>query len=155
GAGVAWAFSHVHAYNWHPLTTLSHMLDCEIYGVRPYGHHLTNILLHALAAMRLFLALQHLTGAMWRSAFAAALFAVHPLRVESVVWISERKDVLSGVFFAATLLAYAAYTRSHGRAGWRYGTVVVLAACGLLCKPTLVTIPLVLLLLDFWPLKRF
>lgn len=152
--GIQWAFTHVHATNWHPLTTISHMLDCQLYGLQPWGHHLTNILLHAAAAILLFLALRKLTGALWPSLFVAAVFAVHPLRVESVAWVSERKDVLSGVFFMLTLWAYARYARGNGATSFWYTTVVVLFALGLMCKPTLVTVPFVLLLLDYWPLGR-
>lgn len=148
---VAWAFTHAHARNWHPLTTLSHMLDCQLFGLNAAGHHFTNVLLHSVAAAALFIALCELTRAVWSSAFAAAVFAVHPLRAESVAWIAERKDVLSAVFFALTLLAYARYTRGATRYVW----VVVLFALGLMCKPMLVTVPIVLLLLDFWPLRRW
>ena len=153
--GIQWAFTHVHADNWHPLTTISHMLDCQLYGLQPWGHHLTNVLLHAAAAILLFLALRQLTGARWPSAFVAAVFAIHPLRVESVAWVSERKDVLSGVFFMLILWAYARYVRSNRPSSGRYTMVVVLFALGLMCKPTLVTLPFVLLLLDYWPLRRF
>jgi tetratricopeptide (TPR) repeat protein len=152
--GIKWALTHVHASNWHPLTTISHMLDCQLYGLQPWGHHLTNILLHATAAILLFLALRKLTGALWPSLLVAAVFAVHPLRVESVAWVSERKDVLSGVFFMLTLWAYARYSRGNGPPTFWYIMVVVLFALGLMCKPTLVTVPFVLLLLDYWPLCR-
>ena len=152
--GIQWAFTHVDVTNWHPLTTISHMLDCQLYGLQPWGHHLTNILLHAAAAILLFLALRELTGTLWPSLLVAAVFAVHPLRVESVAWISERKDVLSGVFFMLTLWAYARYARGNVRSSFWYMTVVVLFALGLMCKPTLVTLPFVLLLLDYWPLGR-
>jgi protein O-mannosyl-transferase len=152
--GIQWAFTHVHATNWHPLTTISHMLDCQLYGLQPWGHHLTNILLHATAAILLFLALRKLTGDLWPSLLVAAVFAVHPLRVESVAWVSERKDVLSGVFFMLTLWAYARYARGNGPRSFWYIMVVVLFALGLMCKPTLVTVPFVLLLLDYWPLDR-
>jgi tetratricopeptide (TPR) repeat protein len=151
---VQWAFTHIHAANWHPLTTISHMLDCQLYGLHPWGHHLTNILLHAAAVILLFLALWRLTTNMWASAFVAALFAIHPVRVESVAWVAERKDVLSGVFFMLTLLAYARYARSDRFSWGRYTTVLVLFALGLMCKPTLITLPFVLLLLDYWPLGR-
>src|SRR5437867_949205 len=151
---IQWAFTHVHAANWHPLTTISHMLDCQLYGLQPWGHHLTNILLHAAAAILLFLALWRLTDNIWPSAFVAALFAIHPLRVESVAWVAERKDVLSGAFFSLTLLAYVRYARSKVFSFSRYTTVLVLFALGLMCKPTLVTMPFVLLLLDYWPLRR-
>src|SRR6266498_5997802 len=150
--GIAWAFTHIHSLNWHPLTTISHMLDCQLYGLKAGWHHFTNVLLHSLAAILLFLALQQMTGAVWRSAFLAAVFAIHPLRVESVAWIAERKDVLSGVFFMLTLLAYMYYVRLPQIRG--YLLVVFLFACGLMCKPMLVTLPFVLLLLDYWPLDR-
>jgi Flp pilus assembly protein TadD len=152
--GIEWAFTHVHAGNWHPLTTISHMLDCELYGVKPWGHHLTNVFLHALTAVLLFLALRELTGALWASATVAAIFAIHPLRVESVAWIAERKDVLSGVFFMLTLWAYARYVRNGRLSVGRYTMVIIFFALGLMCKPTLVTLPFVLLLLDYWPLRR-
>jgi protein O-mannosyl-transferase len=153
--GIGWAFTHVHAANWHPLTTISHMLDCHLYGLQPWGHHLTSVLLHAAAAIFLFLALRQLTGAHWPSAFVAAVFAIHPLRVESVAWVAERKDVLSGVFFMLTLWAYARYARSNRPSSGRYMMAPVFFALGLMCKPTLVTLPFVLLLLDYWPLRRF
>jgi tetratricopeptide (TPR) repeat protein len=153
--GIWWAFTHTYSANWHSLTTISHMLDCQLYGLQPWGHHLTNVCLHTLAAILLFLALRKLTLAVWPSAFAAAIFAIHPLHVESVAWVSERKDVLSGVFFMLTLLAYASYARDEERSLKRYVTVLVLFALGLLCKPTLVTLPFVLLLLDYWPLRRW
>jgi protein O-mannosyl-transferase len=150
--GIAWAFTHIHSMNWHPLTTISHMLDCQLYGLRSGWHHFTNILLHTIAVVLLFLALTKMTGAFWRSGFAAAVFAIHPLRVESVAWIAERKDVLSGVFFMLTLLAYVHYTRLPSVR--RYLVVVFVLACGLTSKPMLVTVPFVLLLLDYWPLDR-
>src|SRR6266699_6469249 len=140
---VKWAFTHFRAGNWQPLTAIWHMLDCQLYGLQPWGHHLTNILLHAAAAILLFLALRQLTGSFWPSLLVAAVFAVHPLRVESVAWVSERKDVLSGVFFMLTLWAYARYARSDGPSLFRYLIVVVLFALGLMCKPTLVTLPFV------------
>jgi len=152
--GILWAFTHAHAGTWHPLTSLSHMLDCQVYGLNAGGHHFTNVLLHTLAVVLLFLFLQQVTGAPWRSAFVAAVFAVHPLRVESVAWIAERKDVLSGVFFMLTLLAYARYV-SGERSLLRYLLVAFFFALGLMAKPMLVTLPLVLLLLDYWPLCRF
>ncbi|HEY2567737.1 MAG TPA: tetratricopeptide repeat protein [Candidatus Udaeobacter sp.] len=151
-SGIAWAFTHVHSMNWHPLTTISHMLDCQLYGLKAGWHHFTNVLLHTLAAIFLFTALQRMTGAFWRSAFVAAVFAIHPLRVESVAWIAERKDVLSGVFFMLTLLAYVHYVRSPRTT--RYLLVAFVLACGLMSKPMLVTLPFVLLLLDYWPLDR-
>jgi len=151
--GIIHAFSGSHARNWHPLTTLSHMLDCQLWGVRAGGHHFTNIVLHTIAVVLLFLILKQMTGAIWQSAFVAALFAIHPLHVESVAWISERKDVLSAVFFMLTLGAYIRYTRSPSLG--RYLTMSILFALGLMSKPMLVTVPVVLLLLDYWPLKRF
>jgi tetratricopeptide (TPR) repeat protein len=149
---IAWAFTHVHSMNWHPLTTISHMLDCQLYGLNAGWHHFTNVLLHTLAAILLFFALLQMTGTLWRSAFVAAVFTIHPLRVESVAWIAERKDVLSGVFFMLTMLAYSYYVRAP-RVG-RYLLVVFVFACGLMSKPMLVTLPFVLLLLDYWPLDR-
>jgi len=128
------------------------MVDCQLYGLKAGWHHLTNVLLHTLAAILLFLVLQLMTGALWRSAFVSAVFAIHPLRVESVAWIAERKDVLSGVFFMLTLLAYVNYVRSPRIRG--YLTVLFLFACGLMSKPMLVTVPFVLLLLDYWPFER-
>jgi protein O-mannosyl-transferase len=150
--GIAWAFTHIHSTNWHPLTTISHMLDCQLYGLRAGWHHFTNVLLHTVVVILLFLALAKMTGAFWRSGFVAAVFAIHPLRVESVAWIAERKDVLSGVFFMLTLLAYLHYTRLPSLR--RYLVVVFVLACGLMSKPMLVTLPFVLLLLDYWPLDR-
>jgi len=151
--GIAWAFTHFGANNWHPLTWLSHMLDCQFYGLNPGGHHLTNVLLHTTTAIVLFLVLRQMTGFLWRSAFVAAVFAIHPLRVESVAWVAERKDVLSGLFFMLTLGAYVRYARRPWSPG-RYGLVLFLFAMGLMCKPMLVTLPFVLLLLDYWPLQR-
>src|SRR5205809_3499019 len=151
-SGIVWAFTHIHSMNWHPLTTISHMLDCQLYGLKAGWHHFTNVLLQSIAVMLLFVALLQMTGAFWRSAFVAAVFAIHPLRVESVAWIAERKDVLSGVFFMLTLLAYLYYVRLP-RTG-RYLVVAFVFACGLMSKPMLVTLPFVLLLLDYWPLDR-
>jgi len=151
--GAIHAFSGEHSGNWHPLTTLSHMLDCQLWGSHAGGHHFTNIVLHTIAVVLLFVVLLQMTGALWRSAFVAAVFAIHPLRVESVAWISERKDVLSAVFFMLTLGLYVRYVR-YSSVG-RYLAVVISFALGLMCKSTLVTVPLVLLLLDYWPLKRF
>jgi len=152
--GIVWAFTHSHAANWHPLTWLSHMLDVQVYGLSPGGHHLTNVLLHMATAILLFLVLRRMTGAVWRSAFVSAIFAIHPLRVESVAWIAERKDVLSGLFFVLTIGAYLRYA-GHSWSLLRYGLVVLLFALGLMCKPMLVTLPFILLLLDYWPLDRF
>jgi tetratricopeptide (TPR) repeat protein len=152
--GVKWAFTHTVAFNWHPLTMLSHMLDWQLYGSNAGGHHLTNVLLHTATVILLFFALRQMTGNLWRSALVAAVFAIHPLRAESVAWVAERKDVLSGLFFMLTLWAYARYARRPFSIG-RYLCVVVLFALGLFSKPMLVTLPFVLLLLDYWPLERF
>ncbi|MEN3367962.1 MAG: protein O-mannosyl-transferase [Verrucomicrobiota bacterium] len=150
---LKWAFTHSHARNWHPLTTLSHILDCQLFGLKAGGHHSTSVLLHTITVLLLFFALWQMTGAYWRSAFVAAIFAIHPLRVESVAWVAERKDVLSGLFFVLTLAAYIRYVRQRNIA--RYAMVVLFFALGLMSKPMLVTLPLVLLLLDYWPLGRF
>ena len=151
-AGIAWAFSHIHSENWHPLTTITHMLDCSLYGLKAGGHHFSNVLFHTIAVVLLFLALQQMTGALWKSAFVAAVFAIHPLHVESVAWVAERKDVLSGVFLMLSLLAYVHYARA--RSTWHYLIVAFVFALGLMSKPMLVTLPFVLLLLDYWPLGR-
>ena len=151
-AGVIGAFTHPHAGNWHPLTTISHMLDCQLFGLKAGGHHFTNVLLHTIAVLLLFFVLKQMTGAFWPSAFVAAVFAIHPLHVESVAWVSERKDVLSAVFFLLTLGTYVHYTRR--RSVGRYLTVALCLALGLMSKPMLVTVPFVLLLLDYWPLNR-
>ena len=151
--GIALAFTSPHARNWHPLTTISHMLDCQLYGLKAGGHHATNVVLHTVAALLLFRVLRQMTGAVWKSAIVAALFAIHPLHVESVAWVSERKDVLSAVFFLAMLNAYVHYARAPSIA--RYVVVAVLLMGGLMSKPMLVSSPLILLLLDYWPLRRF
>jgi Flp pilus assembly protein TadD len=151
-SSMAWAFTHVHSQNWHPLTSISHMLDCQLFGLRPGPHHFNNVLLHSAASALLFFALRQMTRATWPSAFVAAVFAIHPLRVESVAWIAERKDVLSGLFFMLTLLAYVRYVRAPSLA--RCIAMSILFACGLMSKPMLVTLPVVLLLLDYWPLGR-
>jgi protein O-mannosyl-transferase len=151
--GIVWAFTKSHVANWHPMTSLSHMVDCEIFGRSARGHHLTNVLLHAAATLLLFLALRRMTGLPWPSALAAALFAVHPMRAESVAWVTERKDVLSGLFFTLTLWAYARYVDRRSSFG-RYAMVMLWLALGLMSKAMLVTTPLVLLLLDYWPLRR-
>src|SRR6476659_3802236 len=151
--GIAAAFTSQHAHNWHPLTTISHMLDCQLYSLNAGGHHATNVILHTIAVLLLFHVLRQLTGAVWKSAIVAALFAIHPLHVESVAWISERKDVLSAVFFLLMLSAYNRYVRAASLA--RYLLIVVLFAAGLMSKPMLVSVPIVLLLLDYWPLGRF
>ena len=152
-SGLWWALTHTYAANWHPLTWVSHMLDFQLWGLHPGGHHFTNVLLHSVAAALLFLAFLRLTGAVWRSAFVATAFAIHPLHVESVAWIAERKDVLSGLFFCATLAAYARYA-ARPRAISSYALVLLWLWLGVMSKPTLVTTPFVLLLLDYWPLNR-
>ncbi|MGP8198393.1 MAG: tetratricopeptide repeat protein [Limisphaerales bacterium] len=150
--GALWGLTYGGMGHWHPLTWLTHMADCQMYGLWAGGHHLTNVVFHAGAAMLLFLVLRAMTGTLWRSAFVAAVFAVHPLRAESVAWIAECKDVLSGMFFMLTLWAYVNYARQPSRR--RYVAVILLYALGLLSKNMLVTLPFVLLLLDWWPLGR-
>ena len=150
--GMKYAATTVCDENWHPLTMLTHMADCQFYGTWAGGHHLTCLMLHALGVVLLFLLLRSMTGALWKSALVAALWAVHPLRVESVAWIAELKDVLSGDFFFMTLIVYVSYTRR--RTLPRYLAVMLLFALGLMSKPMLVTLPFVLLLLDYWPLHR-
>lgn len=151
--GTKWGFTHPVAANWHPLTMLAHMLDCQLFGVTPAGHHFTNVVLHSIAAVLLFLAIWWMTGRVWPSAFVTSVFAIHPLHVESVAWVAERKDVLSAVFFMLTLLAYVYYSRRPSLL--RYALIFVFTGCGLMAKPMLVTLPFLLLLLDYWPLDRF
>src|SRR5256714_1271461 len=150
--GIARAFVDVRTDNWHPLTLLSHMLDCQLFDLNAGAHHFTNVLLQTLAVLSLFLFLRSASAQFWSSAFVAALFAIHPLRVESVAWIAERKDVLSAVFFFLTLIAYSRYVVA--RSTRRYVTMSILFALGLMSKPMLVTTPVILLLLDYWPLGR-
>jgi len=152
GESIAWAFTSTDAANWHPLTWLSHMLDVQLFGLDAGKHHLTSLLLHAVNALLLFLLLFRMTGALWRSAFVAALFALHPLHVESVAWIAERKDVLSTLFWLLTLGVWLGYAKSRKSAP--YALALVLFALGLMAKPMLVTLPFTLLLLDYWPLRR-
>ena len=175
--GFRWALAYGNIGHWHPLTWLSHMLDCQLYGLQAGGHHLTNLLLHGAAAILLFLVLRQMTGFLWRSAFVAAVFAIHPLRVESVAWVAERKDVLSAFFFMLTLWAYTRYAQAVTGDKCRvtrtvetarapglsrvtchvslfYYLVLLFFALGLLSKNMLVTMPFVLLLLDYWPLNR-
>ncbi len=166
-SGVVWAFTHAIAGNWHPVTVLSHMLDCQLFGLNPWGHHLVNLILHALNAALVFWLLRQLTGATWRSLFVAVLFAVHPLRVESVAWIAERKDLLCGFFGLLSLLYYVKHVQIQDQAALKrwpmisfllskfYGLSLLFFALGLMSKPMLVTWPFVLLLLDYWPLDRF
>ncbi len=150
--GLRWAFSTGEGGNWHPLTWLSHMLDVQLFGLRAAGHHATSLVFHVANSVLLLVALDRLTHAFWRSSAVAALFALHPLHVESVAWVSERKDVLSTFFLLLVLLAYARYAERPGRG--RYAAVLVLYVMGLMSKPMLVTLPFVLVLLDFWPLGR-
>ena len=150
---VIWASTRMHAGHWHPLTWLSHMLDCELYGLNPGGHHLTNLLFHIVNTLLLFLVLKRMTGRLWMSGFIAALFALHPLHVESVAWVAERKDVLSTFFWMLTMWAYVHYVE-RPRLN-RYLLVLLCFTLGLSSKPMLVTLPFVLLLLDYWPLGRF
>ena len=150
---VVWAFHTSESSNWHPITWLSHALDCQIFGLNPAGPHFMNILLHAANAVLLFLILQSATGMAWRSLVVAALFALHPINVESVAWISERKNVLSMLFFLIALAAYGWYTRGPGLG--RYLAVTLAYALALMTKPQVITFPFALLLLDYWPLRRF
>ena len=156
---IGWAFRNFEAANWHPLTWLSHMLDCQLYGLKPWGHHLTSVLVHAVNTVLVFLVLRKMTGATWRSLAVAGLFGLHPLRAESVAWISERKDVLGGMFWMLTLWAYAGYaaqTKAHGsKYKVFYGLTLLFFGLGLMSKPMVVTLPCVLLLLDYWPLGRW
>ena len=171
--GIAWAFTSADADNWHPLTWISHMIDCQLFGLEPAGHHVVNVLFHTANALLLFLLLNRLTGAIWRSALVAALFAWHPLHVESVAWASERKDVLSAFFALLALISYARYARDKSRVQspesrvgpdqvavdcrpWTVDYIFALLffACGLMSKPMVVTLPFVMLLMDFWPLQR-
>jgi tetratricopeptide (TPR) repeat protein len=162
-SSLAWALTSGYASNWHPLTWISHMVDIELFGVErgegesilqgPGGHHLVSVLIHMANSLLLLWLLYRMTGAFWTSALTAALFALHPLRVESVAWVSERKDVLSGLFFMLTLLAYQGYAKHPSLK--RYLLVFISLALGLMAKPMLVTVPFVLLLLDLWPLRRW
>ena len=167
---VRWAFTESHSSNWHPLTWMSHMLDCQLFGLNPSGHHLMNLGFHTANVLLLFVLLRQLTGSSWRAGLVAGLFALHPLHVESVAWVAERKDVLSTCFGLLTLLSYAKHVRrvspqvsitpvansriAFGKSPW-YWAALGWFACGLMSKPMLVTWPCVLLLLDFWPLQRF
>ena len=149
---IKWAFTAGYANFWHPLTLLSHMLDWQLFGTNAGGHHLTNLIFHIANTLLLFLVLKQMTGALWQSAFVAALFALHPLHVESVAWVSERKDVLSTFFWMLTMLAYLRYVKYPNVA--RYQLTLLIFALGLMAKPMLITLPFVLLLLDYWPLDR-
>jgi protein O-mannosyl-transferase len=149
---LAWAFATTEAGNWHPLTWISHAIDCQIFHLNPAGHHYVNVLLHACNVILLFLLLQRGTGQTWRAMLVAALFAVHPINVESVAWVAERKNVLSMLFFLLAVGAYGWYVHKPG--GRRYALVVSFFVLGLMTKPMVITLPLVLLLLDYWPLRR-
>src|SRR5712692_8085899 len=149
---IVWAFRSTEASNWHPLTWLSHALDCQLFRLNPAGHHYTNVLLHAVNAVLLFLLLQQATGFTGRSLMVAALFALHPINVESVAWVSERKNLLSMLFFLLALGAYGWYARKP--AVGRYVVVALLFACALMAKPMVITLPFALLLWDYWPLRR-
>lgn len=149
---VKWAFTSYEEANWHPLTWLSHALDCQLFGLNPAGHHYVNVLLHALNAVLLFWVLVWATGAAGRSYMVAALFALHPINVESVAWVAERKNILSLLFSLLALAAYGYYAKKPSIG--RYCGVMVLFACGLMAKPMVITFPFVLLLWDYWPLKR-
>jgi protein O-mannosyl-transferase len=149
---VKWAFTSYDAANWHPLTWLSHALDCQLFGLNPVGHHYVNVLFHAANAVLLFLLLESTTGLIWPSIVVAALFALHPVNVESVAWAAERKNMLSMLFFLLTLFAYGWYVRRS--TAKRYAVVAALFALGLMAKPEIITLPFVLLLWDYWPLRR-
>jgi len=151
-AGLVWAFTTSGRANWHPLTWLSHMLDCQVFGLWAAGHHLVNVAFHLVNSVLLVVVLRRMTGRVWEAGLVAGLFALHPLHVESVAWVSERKDVLSTLFFLLTLLAYERYVRKRGVV--RYLVVFISLALGLMAKPMLVTVPFLLLLLDWWPLAR-
>ena len=159
--GLRWALTTGHAANWHPLTWLSHMLDVQLFGLAPGAHHVTSVLLHLASTLLLFGLLARMTGAPWRSAFVAALFGVHPLHVESVAWVAERKDVLSALFWMLTMWTYVAFVRatppgdSQARRRGFYVLMLAFYALGLMAKPMLVTLPFALLLVDWWPLGRF
>ena len=153
GESISWAFTTSYAANWHPLTWLSHMLDCQLFGTDAGWHHLTNLLLHVANTLLLFGVIKQMTGAIWRSALVAAAFALHPLHVESVAWIAERKDVLSTLFWMLTMVAYLGYVKRPSSG--RYLLTLLAFALGLMAKPMLVTLPFVMLLLDYWPLGRF
>jgi tetratricopeptide (TPR) repeat protein len=150
--GIVWAFTHTFASNWHPLTWISHMVDSQLFGLNPGGHHAVNLVIHITSTLLLFLVLHQMTGRLWRSAIVAGLFALHPLHVESVAWISERKDMLSTFFLLLTVWSYARYVKSRSVSA--YLQVFSFLALGLMCKPMLVTLPFLLLLLDYWPLRR-
>jgi hypothetical protein len=151
--GISWAMTTLYTTNWHPLTWLSLMIDYELYGLKAPGYHVSSLLLHILNTLLLFIVLRRMSGEIWKSGVVAALFAVHPLNIESVVWVAERKNLLSTLFWILTIMAYVRYT---DKPGWkRYSLILVFFILGLTAKPMLVTMPFVLLLLDYWPLQRF
>src|SRR5271155_5749844 len=155
-AGFKWAWHSEVARNWHPITMFTHMLDCQLFGLRPWWPHLVNLLLHAGNTVLLFYLFKRMTGAIWRSAAVAALFALHPLHVESVAWVAERKDVLSTLFWFLTIWAYLRHVeiKNYELRIMNYFLSVLFFALGLMSKPMLVTVPFTLLLLDYWPLGR-
>jgi Tfp pilus assembly protein PilF len=150
---VIWAFTNFNTANWHPLTWVSHIVDCQLFGLNPAGHHFVSVLFHILNTLLLFWILTSLTGSMWASGFVAGIFALHPLQVESVAWAAERKNVLSGFFWFLTMAVYIWYTKRPGI--WRYTAVFAIYGLSIMTKPMVVTLPFVLLLLDYWPLERF
>lgn len=150
---IRWVFSTPHYFMWHPLTTLSYVLEYQLFGLTPFWYHLTNLVLHAASALLLFWVLQRMTGAVWPSAFVAAVFALHPIQVESVAWIAERKNVLNGFFWLLTIAFYVRYVQCPGIG--RYAIVLFVFGLSAMTKPTVVTLPFALLLLDYWPLRRF
>ena len=150
---ISWAFTSLDAANWHPITWLSHMVDTGLYGVRPGGHHLSNVIIHIVSTLLLLFFLFRITGMMWQSVFVAALFALHPLHVESVAWVAERKDVLSALFWFLTLFFYSEYVQK--KKPGLYVLSLVSFMIGLMAKPMLITLPVIMLLMDFWPLNRF
>lgn len=149
---IIWAFTSPHYHMYHPLTSLSHMLDCQLFGLEPLWHHADSLLFHTLNALLLFWVLKRMTGAVWASAFVAALFALHPLQVDAVAWVAERKTVLSGFFWILTMAAYVRYFERPTLG--RYVPVIIVYVLALMSKPVVVTLPFVLLLLDYWPLRR-
>ncbi|HXE98650.1 MAG TPA: tetratricopeptide repeat protein [Dongiaceae bacterium] len=153
GENIMWAFTSVYAGNWHPITWLSHMADVQLFGMTPRGHHLANVVIHTISAVILLLLLFRVTGSLWQSSFVAALFALHPLHVESVAWVAERKDVLSAFFWFLTLLIYSEYAKKPKPA--LYFFTLFSFVLGLMSKPMLVTLPVVMLMMDYWPLGRF
>jgi len=152
GDSIKWAFTTFYFYNWHPLTWISHMLDVQLFGLNPMGHHVTSLLFHIVNSVLLFTLFRRMTGALWKSLCIAGLFALHPLHVESVAWVADRKDLLSTFFWFLTMLAYVDYARKQKL--MTYLLCVLLFILGLMAKPMLVTLPLLLLLMDYWPLRR-